>query len=1050
MPYIDSGLYVPILASLFFVAWVSFCGAALVRLWCGIREWTFLPPLGMAVGCAVFLVSANLVSKVGAVPDGSRLDSLIDSFGTAALAFSAAFVLVSGLGIYALIRQLTHAWPAPSRHSLLTAAAYTLFALVVAYVCLAVRNHAYFYDFPTHLAFAITIAHDNLPVRNPYAPALPSGYHYGAAFLTAALSRASSLPAVTGYQLLAFLQGTALLLLVFALGRQAGRHALWGLACVIGTIALGNIVIWWPLADSNSQILELLRGDLSRKALLAFPSLSNHVDLAYPFRSFSTDLRWLLIYPHRIAGLVTIVALAVMLTWPGKPRHSLGMYGLAICLAAAAALYDETMMPLALMALAWPIVYSFRARRQMLFWLGTLLAAIVTIVFQGGSITDALLGTTGSRPSMDLRSPAEIASSILLFKEVPGGWLWILPPLPLVAGTAFAVWKRWWLGLILCGYGFAAYIGFHTLKFGEVAGAGELARVVNLTFLSLALLVPLAGALLLRDAPRRRTALVALALLPLLVPTFLQPATSIALDLGKRVELRDPRLPGLVYTPEITDPAVTLQLHAYRQIYEDIARALPEDSVVLTQFPVSFVIATGIPVAFAPTEGVSLFPTHIYIPGPAYYDAFWRLDPDAWREHGATAVLYYRRSFDSLPHQTREVLETNGWFNRTYESHDFVLFSATSAFLEGDPPPVDTHTALSGLLSSSETVHLSNDLPFGIGQALVRQLNEQPVAGLRPDNRAHLWISVNRPADLTEANAAWHVRRDEAARRSGYLPEGALWHWRAPGENVGVYPNDLVPAFSASRITAGQSFSLQASRNSLAIGEGGSIASASEFSSLTLLFAGHAGSVVQLCSPSGCAERDLGGHVWTFILPVGESSSQVSFTVLHGQAYVAGTLGYGEQSRSIRSPGVVLQSRQAEDSIEVDASYFNYQGWTYGDGTAWHLVKVEDGMEVGVDWWASQLLINGERGDVRLTLDQSGEISETNFTTDPTQSRLEPLTEGEYLLYLAFTVEPYGVPDRIPAARFTVREGAIATFTPLPQIARLSFGPEHVEPLVLD
>ena len=95
---------------------------------------------------------------------------------------------------------------------------------MLAYVCLAIRNQSYFYDFPTHLAFATTIARDNLPVHNPYAPVLPSGYHYGAALLAASLSKGPDLSPLIGYQLLAAMQGAALLLLVFALGRDAGKH----------------------------------------------------------------------------------------------------------------------------------------------------------------------------------------------------------------------------------------------------------------------------------------------------------------------------------------------------------------------------------------------------------------------------------------------------------------------------------------------------------------------------------------------------------------------------------------------------------------------------------------------------------------------------------------------------------------------------------------------------------------------------------------------------------------------------------------------------------
>ena len=75
--------------------------------------------------------------------------------------------------------------------------------------------------------------------------------------------------------------------------------------------------------------------------------------------------------------------------------------------------------------------------------------------------------------------------------------------------------------------------------------------------------------------------------------------------------------------------------------------------------------------------------------------------------------------------------------------------------------------------------------------------------------------------------------------------------------------------------------------------------------------------------------------------------------------------------------------------MEVDVAYFNRQGWTHGDGVAWHLVRVADGKEQRGLWWASQLIIHGERGDVRLTLDPSGTFAETNFTTPPSLNQVE-------------------------------------------------------------
>ena len=265
MPLIDGALLVPLAISLALLLWVAFCGAVVTRYWCNVRDWTLLAPLGFAAGCALFLVFANLIG----------------AFGSAPLAFGAALLLVSALGGYASWRLWPRKWRVPSWQFVLAVGGWTLMALVVGYVCLRIRNQSYFFDFPTHLGLAATIAQDNLPVRNPYAPVLPSGYHYGAALLVAALSRGAGLPAVAGYQLLAALQGASLLLLVFGLGREAGKHALWGLASLVAALSMGSFILWLPFAKTPTALASVLRGDLSQDVLLQFPSLRGNIELVY-------------------------------------------------------------------------------------------------------------------------------------------------------------------------------------------------------------------------------------------------------------------------------------------------------------------------------------------------------------------------------------------------------------------------------------------------------------------------------------------------------------------------------------------------------------------------------------------------------------------------------------------------------------------------------------------------------------------------------------------------------------------------------------------------
>ena len=1034
MPYVDSALLLPLGTSLLLLLWVSFCGAALVRFCCSIRSWTLLPPLGLAAGCAIFLVCANLLGYFRSVP----------------FAFGGAFLLLSALGIFASFRLRPRSWQLPSRHSLLAVCGYSLLALVLAYVCLAIRNQSYFYDFPTHLAFATTIARDNLPVRNPYSPVSPSGYHYGAALLVAALSRAAGLPAVTGYQLLASLQGAALLLLVFALGREAGKHFLWGLACLLAALSMGSLVLWWPFAAFPPALSHLLGGNLSLNAFLQFPSLRKYIELVYPIVSFSSDLRWLLIYPHRLAAFFTVAALAVLLVGPGRRRWGHTTMALSITIAAAIALYDETMLPLALMALAWPLLSLRRNPHRLAIWSGGIIATIGLIALQGGSVTDALFGNAGSGSLLSLRSVPDAARTVTLTRMLPEGWLWILPPLPLAASALIFTWKRWWLGLMLCGFGFAGYLGFHSVEYQGAIGTGQWARVVNLSFLTLALVTPLAVARLLRDAQPWRTALVAFLLMPVALPTLLQPVASVLSELPREISLHDPDLPGLAYTPQITDPYVHQELVYFHDVYRDVGQLLPDDSVILTQHPVSFVIATGLPAAYGSIDGITLYASHIYFPGPAFHDAFWRLDPAAWRALGATAVLYHQGMYYSLPPSARELLESDGWFLRRYDDHEFLLFTPTEAFLQYGPSPANTLSALMMLLPSTDTLYLSTDLPFGMGQALVRQLKDRPTVGLGPENRVHQWITVNRPVSLTEAEATWHVRSHVDARLAGIFPEAALWEWRAPSESAGVYPNAPIPAFAPLELSAGQSLALQANHSSLVLDDAPGMATSVHFRSLSLVLAGRPGSVVQICAPAGCAQRDLDGATWTYRLPLTAENTQFTLSVLHGRAFVAGTLGYADQLTAARTTGVLIQPRQTDNAIEVVVSYFNFQGWTLGHGVAWQLVRVVSERERRVLSRPSQLIIFGELGDVVYTLGPDGSHAEHNYTISPVIEQDKALSDGEYRLFLSFFIDHFRAADRIPAAHFRVQEGTIVSFTPLPQIARLSFSAEHTETVVLE
>ena len=325
MPYVNDALLLPLSTSLLLLLWVSFCGAALVRFCCSIRSWTLLPPLGLAAGCAIFLVCANL-GKVGALPEGSGIAVLVGRVGTVPLAFGGAFLLLSALGIFASFRLRPRSWQLPSLHSLLAVCGYSLLALVLAYVCLAIRNQSYFYDFPTHLAFATTIARDNLPVHNPYCASIALRLPLWrrpprrcAQQRSPAYPARDRLPTPRCHARCSTVCCWSLLL-----GRDAGKHVLWGLACLIAALAMGSLValvaVRWDIAAARGLIC--LRGMfLAMSRSWSFPALASTFEtLSIPFRLILYGSPLVLGLSTPLAGFFTVAALAITVVGPGETR----------------------------------------------------------------------------------------------------------------------------------------------------------------------------------------------------------------------------------------------------------------------------------------------------------------------------------------------------------------------------------------------------------------------------------------------------------------------------------------------------------------------------------------------------------------------------------------------------------------------------------------------------------------------------------------------------------------------------------------------------------
>jgi hypothetical protein len=379
------------------------------------------------------------------------------------------------------------------------------------------------------------------------------------------------------------------------------------------------------------------------------------------------------------------------------------------------------------------------------------------------------------------------------------------------------------------------------------------------------------------------------------------------------------------------------------------------------------------------------------------------------------------------------------FFTQRYAKGDLLLFQATAEFLAQPPARAGTLRALAAELPLGSSVFVSPELAYGIGQSLLRLLKDYPTAGLDLDPAVLIWMQLSRPSDLTRETAEWWVLDDSEARWLGLAPESARWRFSAPGLSAGVYPNGAMPAFPLHPLPEGERLSFQAV-SLFARTEGGIAHETSiPYTAFKLLLAGRPGTVVEVCAATICQRLALKGLVWSLTLPLSSASQAIEVRSTAGTVFVSGSLGYGSKVEASVATGLVIQPRIVDGAVEVDAEYFNSEGWRAGGGVAWQLFRSLQGEEQHMRWWPSQILMVGDGGTVRLRIAPDGKATEHNFTIPAQPLPAEVLPDGEYALYLTFAFAPGWVVDRVPTARFTVQEGKVAGLVVPPQIVRLSF-----------
>lgn len=586
-----------VLSSTVICLWMAAIGAPLAHAAFAHRPrsvWPFYAPI---LGVVAVLLTTNLAAYVVPGAASAWIGLAVPT------AFSAAVAWRSG-AIHRPSRRLAVGFLV----LISSAAALCVFAL-------ANRTHVWFVDESWHFALAQRMARGVFPPVTPYGVDAGIGYHYGADLLAASVLSTTSTPVwTTYYVLLSFLTVALLLVAVgFAWDSGAPLPLAIGIGAALGFFAGHFHVGLPPYVDSPEDV----RGFAGYLAGLT-PEASAHANERLAFK-------WVEQPQWSLAAAAFILVAAALEAGVARRHAAVVAAG-----AGVSALAEAAMLVFASAALgALGAVRLARLHgRERYVLAGALVVAALLIVLAGGPISDEVFGrggTTGMvRIDVDPRAedlaPFGLAGPALIQVGI----------IPLVAIGAFAAYRRRSWGLA-----YLTLAGALGLVEAEILRSVRPANDQRILWLAtvVAMFAALAGTgALVGGLPGRRKWLVVLALgLFALLPTIVPRAIS-----GTQLARGGLNLGHPAGTQSIDRFAVRTQfgsvLKANWDVYEWLARSLPNDARLLTSQPAGVASLAGIA---SPTSGRHLQSLAQYAT-PIYEDALRFLHRDDLEAMGIT------------------------------------------------------------------------------------------------------------------------------------------------------------------------------------------------------------------------------------------------------------------------------------------------------------------------------------------------------------------------------------------------------------------------------
>lgn len=656
--------------------WMAAIGAPLAQAAFSHRPHSMWPLYAPIVGTVAVLLATNVAAHFAPGPPSAWIGGLAPTALATAVAFRSG----------ALRRASQRAVP-----RLLTWGAVSAGLFVFA---LANRTHVWFVDESWHFALAQRMARGEFPPVTPYGVDAGIGYHYGADLLAASALSLTNAPVWTVYYVLLSFLTVALILAATGFARDVGSPL--------------------PLAVGSGAALGLFAGSFNIGTPPYVESSGDDGGVAGFFAGLA---------PAESAHSATRLAF----DWVEQPQWSLAV-GIAILVAAAleAAVARRQAVVLAgaagVSALAEAAVLIFSGAALGLvgivrlvrppaygrLWLAAALAvAALLAVLAGGPISDAVLGRGGTTGMVRIEFDPK-AEDLALF-NLAGPALIQIGIIPLTAIGAFAAIRRrsWGLAFLTL----AGLLGLAEAEFLRSVRAANDQRILWLAT-AVAMFAALVGASALvgeLSGKRRGLAVLALGLFALL-PTIVPRAIS-----GTQLALGGLNIGHPAGTQSADRFAMRTQfgsmLEANWDVYEWLARSLPDDARLLTTQPAAVASLAGIA---SPTSGRELQSLAQYAT-PVYEDALRFLHRDDLAGMGITHLHVTGAHLDALtpaarqlltdPAQFRLVADTRSAAGRRHQVFQVLPGAGTTDVAASsyrrlrEIVPVDVQVTLTGALS---------------------------------------------------------------------------------------------------------------------------------------------------------------------------------------------------------------------------------------------------------------------------------------------------------------------------------------------------------------